>query len=219
MSAAILRVGLTGNIAAGKSTVSARMKELGCRVLDLDAVAHECLQPGQPSHEAVVNAFGDEFLRRDGTVDRAKLGERVFADDQAREVLEGILHPAVRERERVFLQRLEESGEGGIIVTEAALLYETGGAERYHRMVVVVAPDESRLRRLRDRGLSAAQARQRMSAQMDQQRKARMADYVIDNDGTIEEVRAKAGALVERLQHDLQQHAAGQPLGTPEGNL
>ncbi len=217
MAAAVLRVGLTGNIAAGKSTVSAYMKELGCRIVDLDTVAHACMLPGEPSHRAIVDAFGEEFLRPDGTIDRAKLGELVFADDEARTRLEEILHPAVRNRERELLERMATSAESGIFVAEAALLYETGGAERYDRMVVVTAPDELRLQRLVARGLSSGEARRRMSTQMDQDVKAEMADYVIANGGSISQAREKAREVVGLLWDDLERRKAGKPLGEPSG--
>lgn len=215
MSSTILRVGLTGNIASGKSSVARWLVDFGCRVADLDAVAHECMRRGEATYDAVIRAFGDDILRTDGTIDRARLGAVVFADERARRLLEDILHPAIRERERRLVEQIAASYGSGIVVTEAALLYETGGADRYHRMVVVTAPDEIRLHRLEARGLTPAEARQRMASQMDQERKAQMADYVIDNSGSLEEAREKSRLLAGMLRRDLMRQMAGEPLGKP----
>ena len=215
MSSTTLRVGLTGNIASGKSSIAQWLVEFGCRVVDLDAVAHACLRPAEPTYEAVIRAFGESILRSDGSIDRARLGAIVFADDEARKLLEDILHPAIREREDELVEEIADSCESCIVVTEAALLYETGGAGRYDRMVVVTAPDQTRLQRLQARGLAADAARRRMASQMHQDRKAQLADYVIDNSGTLAEARDKARRLAAMLQRDLAKRVAGEPLATP----
>ena len=215
MASVVLRVGLTGNIAAGKSTVAGCLAELGCFVIDLDEVAHECLRPSEPTHAEVVVAFGEEILDGSGGIDRQSLGRIVFADEAARERLEGILHPAIRDREQRAIERWAEDTGGGIAVTEAALLFETGGAARYDRMVVVTAPPESRLQRLVDSGLEAAAARERMAAQMDQQQKAALADYVVDNSGSIDTTRAATERLLELLKADLECLSSGNALSAP----
>lgn len=215
MPTTVLRVGLTGNIASGKSTVAGWLAEFGCRILDLDAIAHACLQPGEPTYDAVIETFGAAVVREDGSIDRSELGSVVFADEALRRVLEGILHPAVREREQALAAEAIRAGEAGIVVSEAALLYETGGADRYHRMVVVTAADDVRLQRLRSRGLSVEQARARMAAQMDQRRKAARADYVIDNTGSMDDARRKTQSLADHLHRDLTRRVAGKPLGEP----
>lgn len=212
MKATLLRVGLTGNIAAGKSTVGARLAEHGCLVLDLDALGHECLGPDEPARDEVVAAFGSDILDPDGRVDRRALGRLVFADRGARERLERILHPCIRRKEQEAVERWATGVEGGIAVSEAALLYETGGAARYHRMVVVVAPDEARLARLTARGLGEAEARRRMAAQMDQRRKAERADYVVDNAGDLGTLRRRVDELAGELRGDLQALWRGDPL-------
>jgi dephospho-CoA kinase len=211
----ILRVGLTGNIAAGKSTVAGWLAEAGCSVLDLDAVGHQCLLPEADSHDDVVAAFGDAILRADGTIDRRALGAIVFADETARRRLEDILHPAIREREQQRADELAAAGEPAILVTEAALLYETGGWQRYHRMVVVTAPDEARRARLLAKGLSENDAARRMASQMEQHRKAELADYVIDNGGELEQTRRRTLALIDRLRGDRGRLIEGEPLGGP----
>lgn len=212
MSATILRVGLTGNIAAGKSTAAGWLRELGCHVLDLDAIGHRCLEAGTATHRKVVLTFGEAILTANGDIDRRALGTIVFSDDAARRRLEEVLHPAIREREQERIDEILAAAESAIVVSEAALLYETGAAERYHRMVVVVAPDELRRQRLEAKGLSEIDVSRRMAAQMNQERKAELADYVIDNGGTLEATHASVRVLGERLQQDLERHAAGEPL-------
>lgn len=205
----ILRVGLTGNIAAGKSTVAAWLAEGGCNVIDADLLARECLEPGRPAHLEVVEAFGREILRPDGQIDRQALGRRAFSDRRARRRLEEILHPRIQEEEEARWAR--EDGDG-IVVTEAALLYEAGAVHRYHRMVVVTAPEDVRLRRLLQEGLPEEQARERMAAQMEQAEKARRADYVVDNGGSLEATRSQVDRLLRRLGEDLQRLRDGEPL-------
>ena len=213
MDATILRVGLTGNIASGKSTVAAYLQELGCQVLDLDAMGHQCLLSGEPTQRKVVTLFGEAILLPDGSVDRRALGRLVFSDTEARRRLEAILHPAIRAREQQRVDEIAASSGSGIVVTEAALLYETGAHERYQRMVVVTAPDDVRLRRLEEQGLSGMEAEQRMTSQMDQYRKAELADYVLDNGAGLEEVQEATRRLGRLLRSDLMKRAAGEPLG------
>lgn len=218
MPTTILRVGLTGNIASGKSTVAGYLAELGCEVIKLDAIGHQCLLAGEPTQRKVVTAFGEAILRADGSVDRRALGTLVFSNAEARRRLEGILHPAIREREQQRIDEIATSSGSGIVVTEAALLYETGAQDRYHRMVVVTAPDEVRLQRLEDKGLSTIEAEQRMASQMDQYRKAELADYVIDNGAALEEIQEVTRRLAGLLRSDLVRRVGGEPLG-PAGAL
>lgn len=215
----ILRVGLTGNIAAGKSTVARRLDELSCHVLDADAISHACMAPGEPAHAEIVEAFGREILDDDGAIDRQRLGARIFTDSEARRNLEAILHPRIRHREEELVSRWASTVSRGITVTEATLLFETGGDARYDRMVVVVAPDDARLGRLRDKGMDEAEARRRMAAQMDQAEKARRADYVVVNDGPPADLRSRAEELWRRLETDLSTLESGQPLAEPDGEL
>jgi dephospho-CoA kinase len=212
VSTSTLRVGLTGNIASGKSTVAGWLAELGFTVLDLDAIGHECLLAGTPTFREVVTAFGEAILRADGSVDRRALGTIVFGDAAARERLEAILHPAIRELEERRAEEAAAASGCGIVITEAALLYETRAAERYHRMVVVTAPHEMRRRRLQNKGLSDAEALSRMASQMDQARKAELADYVIDNGGTLEAAEQATRTVAGLLRRDLVHHLAAEPL-------
>jgi len=210
----VLRVGLTGNIAAGKSTVAVWLAELGCTVIDLDAVGHQCLAPGTPTYTEVLRIFGEAFLDADGGIDRRALGTIVFADADSRHRLEAVLHPAIRDVEQERVDEIAARGSA-IVVTEAALLYETGGIERYDRMVVVTAPDQVRRARLEERGMEPLEAERRMAAQMEQAEKARRADYVIDNGGTLEAAHAATRAVAGGLRRDLVRQLAGEPLGQP----
>jgi dephospho-CoA kinase len=213
VSSSILRVGLTGNIAAGKSTVARWMVDFGCHVLDADELGHQCLEPGEPTYDRVVETFGATVLGDDGAVNRVALGDRVFGDDAARKRLEEILHPAIRDKEQHHADQIERAAAPAIVVTEATLLYETGSAGRYQRMVVVTAPIDIRLDRLKERGLSADEAGQRMAAQMEQAEKAERADYVIDNGSTLEAGREATRIVCEQLQLDLMRWMGGSPLG------
>jgi len=192
----VLRVGLTGNIGAGKSTVARMLADHGARVIDADRLGHRLLVAGSPVLGAIVEVFGSAVLDDAGNVDRGLLAERVFADAGARARLEAILHPEIR--------ALEEAAAGlppaaEIVVTEASLLVETGSHDRYDRLVVVTAPETIRLDRLESRGLPRAAARRRMDAQLPESEKTRVADYVIDNSGSVAETAAQVRSLFERL--------------------
>lgn len=196
----VLRVGLTGNIGAGKSTVAGMLASHGCRVIDADRLGHRLLSAGSPVVDDVVAAFGEEVLAPEGAVDRSALAALVFADAAARRRLEAILHPAIRaEEER---EAAEDSGNG-IVITEAALLVETGSHARYDRLVVVTAPESVRLERLAGRGMDRVDARERMAAQMTEAEKVSRADYVVDNGGTRASTREQVESLFRRLSEDL----------------
>lgn len=196
----VLRVGLTGNIGAGKSTVAAMLAARGCRVIDADRLGHGLLRAGSPVLGAVVEAFGEGILDAEGNADRKALAAVVFANVEARRRLEAILHPAIRDAEGA--EAVADPGNG-IVVTEAALLVETGGHERYDRLVVVTAPEPTRLDRLAERGLPRARARQRMAAQMQEREKVAVADYVVDNGGTLARTEQQVEELTARLREDL----------------
>jgi len=214
-SSPILCVGLTGNIAAGKSTVSVWLAELGCYIVNADELGHAGLEPGQPAHAEVVQAFGSAVLTEEGSIDRRRLGRIVFVDDAARQRLEAILHPDIRRRERELVARWAEGVDMGIAVTEAALLFETGSTGRYHRIVVVVAPDEERSRRLVERGLSSEEAQQRMASQMKQNEKCELADFVVDTGSDLQSTRGQVLRLHEALLLDLEAISHGIPLPPP----
>ena len=199
-----LLVGLTGGIATGKSTVSAMLAHLGCRVIDADQLAREVVAPGQPAHAAIVAEFGPEVLQPDGYLDRKRLGAIVFNDPARRKRLEQITHPAVRQRQQRLLAMLEEEEHSGLVIWDVPLLFETNGADAMDRVVVVITDEETELARLIARdGSSEADARARIRSQMPVAEKAKRAHYVIDNSGrradTERQVREVHRALLKDL--------------------
>jgi len=191
-----LRVGLTGGLASGKSTVARRMAELGCRVVDADRLVAELYAPGAPGAAAVEDLFGPDLLDPSGAVDRPALAERVFADTEARARLEAAVHPLVR-------RRFEEIAAGAseeIVVLEATLLVEAGYADAFDYLVTVEADPATRLARAVERGLPEPEARARLAAQGDGSRRLAAADRVLPNKGTLEELLTRTDELVEDLR-------------------
>src|SRR5262245_46446187 len=147
--AVVLRVGLTGGIATGKSTVGLMFVELGCHLIDADRITHQLFEPGQPIHTAVVQAFGSEILAEDGTIDRKKLGAIVFSDPAARTKLNSLVHPAVIQRQQDWLKEIETLDPRGIAIVDAALMIEIGTYKNYDKVIVVTCSPEEQRRRLR----------------------------------------------------------------------
>ena len=188
-------LGLTGGIASGKSTVSAFFSQWGDRVLDGDKLAREALEPGTACYTDTVAAFGPKILNPDGTVNRKALGKLVFASEADRRTLNGIVHPYVLSR----LQELSQ-GAGGLVVWDVPLLFETGWDAFVDKTLVVTAGEARRIRRIRERdGVSHEQARLRIKAQLPEKEKVRRADYVIHNDGTLEELEKQARKVYDTL--------------------
>lgn len=193
----MLKVGLTGGIGSGKSEVSRRLAARGAVVIDADKIAREVVEPGTPGLAEIVEAFGEEVLRPDGTLDRERLGAIVFADAEKLKVLNGIVHPKVSERSE-RLQR--EAPEDAVVVYDVPLLAENNLAPLYDVVIVVDTPDEVRLERLRRfRGMAEADARARIAAQASREDRLKIADIVIGNEGTLEELDAQ----VEKVWQDL----------------
>ncbi|RMG48954.1 MAG: dephospho-CoA kinase [Acidobacteria bacterium] len=208
-----LRVGLTGGIGSGKSTVAALLRAHGLPVVDADEIVHELLAPGGAAVPPVLAAFGDAVRAPDGGVDRKALGRIVFGDAAARRRLEAIVHPLVAEASRERLRTAAERSPGGVVVYDAALLVETGRYEEFDRLVVVTAPREAQIARIAERdGLSRKEAEARVAAQMPLEEKVRLADYVIDNGGPPEKTAEQTRHLVRRLLEDAAALAAGLPL-------
>lgn len=189
----MLRVGLTGGIGSGKSEVARLLAAHGAVVVDSDALAREVVAPGTPGLAAVTAAFGTDVLRPDGSLDRPALAARVFADPEARERLNAIVHPLVG---AAAAERTANAPAGAVVVHDVPLLVEAGLAAGFDVVVVVDAPDEVRLRRLTEsRGMSEADARARMAAQATREDRLAQADHVIRNDGTLQELAARVDAL------------------------
>lgn len=194
-----LVVGLTGGIASGKSTVARLLRELGARMVDADQLARRVVEPGTLGLAEIVGAFGSEMIGADGALDRVRLGRRVFSDEGARRRLEGITHPRIAAAfaEEVMRAAAEEVG---VLVYEAALLVESGGRGAVDRLVVVATLPEVQRRRVGARdGLDAAAAQARIDAQASMEAKIAVSDYVVMNDGTLEDLERKVTALWEKL--------------------
>lgn len=205
----MLRVGLTGSIAVGKSFVSGVLAELGCHVLDADEVARRVVEPGAEGLRAVVAAFGESVLRPDGTLDRAGLGRIVFGDESKRRLLNSVLHPLIIAEQDAWLRRREQEDPRGVGVVDAALMIESGGHERFDRLVVVHCRPDLQLERLmRRNGLSREEALARVAAQMPQEEKLRHADFSVDTSGTFEETRARTAEVYAELRRLAEEGAA-----------
>lgn len=188
-----LLIGLTGNIATGKSAVAQMLAEMGATVIDADRVAHEVMRAGGPVYAAITAAFGAEIVDPDGEIDRRRLGERVFADPAALATLEAIVHPAVIEE----VDRRIAAAPTGVVVVEAIKLIEAGMAGRYDSLWVTACPVETQVQRLMaGRGLSRQEALVRIQAQPPQEEKIARADVVIDTDCSLEETRAQVEAAL-----------------------
>ena len=188
-----MQIGLTGGIGSGKSTAAARFAELGALVIDADALAREVVEPGTDGLAAVVAEFGEQVLDADGRLDRPALAKLVFGDEAARGRLNAIVHPRVRTGAAGLIAA---APPGTVVVQDVPLLVETEQAGAYDLVVVVEAPEERRVQRLAaDRGMSAEDVRARMASQATDEQRRAVADVVLVNDGTPDDLRAKVDAL------------------------
>jgi dephospho-CoA kinase len=204
------RVGLTGSIASGKTMVARRLKDLGIPVIDLDKVGHEVLRRRHEAFEPVVAAFGDGILGDDGEIDRRKLGALVFGDANAREKLNRIVHPKIRDEESRRVSAMAESGVSAV-VTEAALLIESGQRDRFDFFVVVGCAPEIQLARLRNRdGCTEEEARRRIAAQLSFEEKKAFADFVIDTSGDKNRTLLEADRLAAEIKSRAAAHGASE---------
>jgi dephospho-CoA kinase len=204
-------VGLTGGIGSGKSEVSRRLAELGAVLIDADLLAREAVEPGSEGLAEVVRAFGPSVLQDDGALDRAALGAMVFADPERRGQLNAIVHPRVRAR---AAELMAAASDEAVVVQDIPLLVETGQAGSFDVVVVVDAPDDVRIRRLAERnGMTREEATARMAAQATREERLAAADHVIENSGSLDELRA----AVDRLWHDVLVPAAASTARIAEG--
>ena len=193
-------IALTGGIASGKSTVAKRLGELGAVVVDADAISREVVEPGQPALAAIRHAFGEHLIGDDGTLDRAALGRIVFADDAARQLLNGIVHPSVLYRSQARFRDAFARDRDAVVVYDVPLL-DARGTEEFDGVVVVEAPVEVRVDRLvRLRGYSEEDARARIAAQIDDESRRALATDVIDTSGSLEQTLSAVQALWDRVR-------------------
>lgn len=196
----MLKVGLTGSIAVGKSYVVSVLAELGCVTFDADKVAHSVMEPGRPAYEDIVREFGDRVLANDSSIDRGKLGQIVFANEARRIRLNEIVHPRVIEEQNRLLQEAEAKNPDGIAVIDAALMIESGGYKRFEKLIVVYCDRETQIERLMRRNqITRQDAEARIAAQMSSNEKRKYADYEIDTTGGFDQTRQRVVEIHREL--------------------
>lgn len=197
----MLKVGLTGGIATGKSYILSVFRDLGCEVTDADLVAHEVMEPGRPAFYEIVAHFGEDVIGPDGRLDRAKIGAIVFADKARREILNSIVHPRVFEAQSNWFAEVEHRHPDAIVIVDAALMIETGSYRRFDKVIVAWCEPELQLQRLMERNsLSEQQARARIDAQMPTAEKLKFADFSIDTSYGFEDTRRQVESIHARLR-------------------
>ncbi len=202
----MFRIGLTGGMGSGKSEVAAMLRELGARVVDADAVARELVAPGSPALDAIVDAFGTTVLAPDGSLDRAALADAAFSSEERLGVLNGITEPALVDEIVRRAEELERRDPGGVLVVDAALLVQWDVLDMFDVVLVVHAPAGLRTRRLIDAGFREDDVGRRMRSQLSDDAMLAAADTVLENQGTLEELRAAVeefwGALPVHTRED-----------------
>jgi len=197
----MLKVGLTGSIAVGKSFVLASLGELGCATFDAAKIAHLVMEPGREAYSEIRQEFGAGVMAEDGRIDRAKLGAIVFADSERRKRLNQIVHPRVIEEQNRMLGEAEAADPKGIAVIDAALMIESGGYKRFDKLIVVFCDRETQIARLMRRNhITREDAERRVAAQMSSEEKRRYADYEINTEGTMEETRQRVIEVYNELR-------------------
>lgn len=197
----MLRVGLTGGLATGKTFVGRALADLGCRLLSADELGHQALLPGAPAYLQAVEAFGDGILDGDGRIDRRRLGTVVFGDPRKLELLNSFVHPAVIAAEEQWMQAIRAEDPHSIAVVEAAILIETGSYRRFDKLVLTVCTDEQQIARAIKRdGLTRQEVLDRLKRQMPLEEKRKYADYVIDTSGEKDGTLAQVGRLYGDLR-------------------
>ncbi len=197
----MLSVGLTGGIATGKSLVSGIFKELGAYTIDADLISKNLVEPGQPAYREIVDCFGPQILNSNKSLNRSALGKIVFADHSLKKKLEEIIHPRVLKEQRRLIGQISSMDRNAIIITDAPLLIESGFYKEVEVLIVVAASDKRVVERLLERnGFSEDEARKRMSSQMPLKEKEEMADYIIDNNGSISRTRERVSEIMAELR-------------------
>jgi dephospho-CoA kinase len=209
----LLKVGLTGGIASGKSVVGEMLAAMGARVVQADILAHELMQPGQPVYEEVVRRFGRGILDGDGRVNRSRLAELAFGNAAAGRAsrvteLNQIVHPAVINKQDEWMAEIGRREPEAVTVVEAALILEAGAAERFDRLIVVTCQPEQRVRRwarklkMDEEESARKEVSRRMSAQLPDEKKIEAADYVIDNSGSLDDTRRQVSEVYAKLREE-----------------
>ncbi|OAS88820.1 MULTISPECIES: dephospho-CoA kinase [Metabacillus] len=192
-------IGLTGGIASGKSTVSDMLRKQGIRVIDADQIAREVVEIGKPAYEQIVKTFGQDILHEDKTINREKLGTLIFSEENKRQQLNKIVHPAVR-KEMLKQTEEEKAHQAKIVVLDIPLLFESKLTYMVDEIIVVYVDEETQLKRLMKRNsYSEEEAKIRIGSQLPLKEKAELADEIIHNQGSIEETRAQVHELISKL--------------------
>lgn len=200
----ILRVGLTGGIASGKSTVRSLFATLGCHVIDADALVAHLYEPGRAGHAALIETYGRGILREDETIDRVKLANLAFSTPAEAKKLNALVHPLVVQHTNELLDEYERTHVDGIVVVEATLMIESGGRERYDKLVIVDVTPDVQIERGVARGLAADEVKRRIANQLGREERLKHADYVIDNSGDVARLESETRRVHAQLIADLQ---------------
>ena len=204
----MLKVGLTGGLASGKSFVGAALEDLGCKLIEADVLGHEVLMPDGAAYAAVVREFGEGILDPDGEIDRKRLAMEVLANKERLRLLNSLVHPEVHKRTDELMAEYFAADPDAIVVVEAAIHIETGGYKRFDKLIVVYCDRETQIARLMKRNqITREDAERRISAQMSSEEKRRYANYEIDTSGTFEETRQRVIAVYQQLLRDQQAKA------------
>lgn len=199
----ILRAGLTGGIASGKSTVARMFAALGCVTIDADQIVTQLYQPGRMGHQALVRTYGESILTPNGAIDRRKLADVALATDEDAKKLNALIHPLVIGEQARLIAAEEAAGGDRIVIIEATLLIESGGKSRFDRIIVVDTDPETQVARAVARGMTREEAERRIARQMPREERLRYADYVIDSGGTMSDTEAATVRVYESLWQDL----------------
>jgi dephospho-CoA kinase len=196
----MLKVGLTGGLASGKSFVGAALAGMGCKLIEADKLGHQVLLPGGAAYEGVVREFGRQILGPDGAIDRKRLALEVFAKKERLALLNSLVHPAVHRITDELIARYAAEDPGAIVVVEAAIHIETGGYRRFDRLILVVCEERQQMERAIERGATREEALARLASQMPLAEKRKYADYVIDTSGTKEDTLRQTAEVYQSLR-------------------
>jgi dephospho-CoA kinase len=209
MPSNVLKVGLTGGIASGKSTARKLFEQLGAYTVDADRLVAELYEPGRAGHTALVATYGPGILREDGTVDRAKLAGIAFSSPDEAKKLNALIHPIVHRHTEELLAEYARTHEDGIVVVEATLMLESGSSARYDRLVIVDVDPAVQIERGVARGLPREEVERRIANQMPREQRLGHADYVIDNSGDAERLEAETRRVYGLLREELERRRSG----------
>jgi dephospho-CoA kinase len=197
----MIKVGLTGSIGTGKSTVAKIFEKLGAYVIDADKVVHQLFE-NEDVKEEIVSTFGKSILDNQGKIDKKKLAQIIFTDKEKKKKLENILHPKVRQKIQEFIEDVYKKDENAVVIAEIPLLIETGMYKNYDKVLVVYAPKDLQLKRLLEKGFSEDEAKRRINSQMDIEEKLKYADIIIENTSSLKELEEKVKDIYEILKKE-----------------